>query len=146
MWLIGLSIQCCYYADSGCCYGTGSIPGLRTSACWGCGQKRKEKSRKKGINKVPLSLGASYMEKSKCLSTRSSCCGASEMNLTGNCEVAGSTPGLAQWIKERCCKLWCRLQTWLRFFIAVAVVWAGSCSSNLTLSLATSTCRGCGPK
>ena len=27
----------------------------------------------------------------------SSCCGSVEMNLTRNCEVAGSIPGLAQW-------------------------------------------------
>ena len=30
----------------------------------------------------------------------SSCCGAVEMNLTRNHEVAGSTPGLTQWDKD----------------------------------------------
>ena len=30
----------------------------------------------------------------------SSCCGAAEMNPTGNDEVAGSIPGLAQWVKD----------------------------------------------
>ena len=30
--------------------------------------------------------------------------------------------------------------------VAVAVVLAGSCSSNLTPSLGTSMCHGCGPK
>ena len=31
---------------------------------------------------------------------RSSCRGAVEMNLTGNNEVAGLVPGLAQWVKD----------------------------------------------
>ena len=44
------------------------------------------------------------------------------MNPTRNCEVAGSVPGLAQWVKDRHCReLWCRLQTWLGFDVAVAV-------------------------
>ena len=44
-------------------------------------------------------------------------------NPTRNHEVAGSVPGLAQWVKIwRCHELWCRLQTWLGFGIAVAVV------------------------
>ena len=54
-----------------------------------------------------------------------------------------SVSGLRIW---RCCELWCRLQVWLGSCIAVAVVWAGSCSSDLTLSLGTSICIRCSPK
>ena len=39
-----------------------------------------------------------------------------------------------------------RLQTRLRSLVAVAVVQAGSCSSNQIPSLGTSICRECGPK
>ena len=49
--------------------------------------------------------------------------------------------GLRIW----CCReLWCRLQTRLRYCIAVAV--ASSFSSNSTTSLGTSICHRCGPK
>ena len=33
---------------------------------------------------------------------------------------------------QYCRELWCKLQMWLGFHIAVAVVWVGSCSSDLT--------------
>ena len=33
---------------------------------------------------------------------------------------------------RRCRELWCRSQTWLGFCVAVALVWAGSCSSDST--------------
>ena len=45
-----------------------------------------------------------------------------------------------------CCELGCRSQTRLRSGIAVSVVSAGSCSSDLTPSLGTSMCCGCSPK
>ena len=46
-----------------------------------------------------------------------------------------------------CCReLWHRSQMWFGFGIAVAVVSAGSCSSNLTLSLGTRICLTCSPK
>ena len=35
----------------------------------------------------------------KRLEIRSSCRGSAEMNLTNICEVAGSIPGLKQWVK-----------------------------------------------
>ena len=68
---------------------------------------------------------------------------AAEMNLTRNHEDAGLIPGLIQGVKIRHCQeLWCRSQTQLGSCIAVAV--AGSCSSNWTPSLRTSTCCRCG--
>ena len=42
--------------------------------------------------------------------------------------------------------LWGGLQMWLGSGVAVAVVWAGSCSSNSTPSLGTSIFGGCDSK
>ena len=47
---------------------------------------------------------------------------------------------------QDCHQLWFRLQTQLRSRIAVAVVQASHCSSDLTPSLGTSICQGCSPK
>ena len=47
---------------------------------------------------------------------------------------------------QRSCELWCRSQTQLGARVAVAVLWASSCSSDSTPSLGTSLCLGCSPK
>ena len=54
-----------------------------------------------------------------------------------------SLSGLRNW---RRCELWCSWQMRLRCHIAMAVVPAGSCSSDSTPSLGTSICSRCGPK
>ena len=43
----------------------------------------------------------------------------------------------------RCRELWCRSKSRLGSCVAVAVVEAGSCSSDSTPSLGTSTCHRC---
>ena len=69
-------------------------------------------------------------------------------NPTRNHKVAASIPGLAQWVKDPCCELWCRSQTWLQPGVVVAVAQASSYgySFDSTPSLGTSTCCGCGPE
>ena len=47
---------------------------------------------------LPATGGA--VSSGKSLTLRSSHCGTEETNLTGNPEVAGSIPGLAQWVKD----------------------------------------------
>ena len=44
---------------------------------------------------------------------------------------------------QHCCKLWYKSQMWLRSQVAVAVAYAGSCSSDSTPSLRTSICCRC---
>ena len=59
----------------------------------------------------------------------------------------GSIRSLPQWVGDPVLPwLWYRPQMRLRSHIAVAVVLAGGCSSDLTPSLGTSTCLRCGPK
>ena len=70
--------------------------------------------------------------------------GAAKTNPTRNRKVAGSIPGLAQWVKD---PMWCKLQAWLGS--CAALLWlllllqAGSWSSGSTPSLGTSICLLC---
>ena len=60
-------------------------------------------------------------------------------NPNGIHEGVSSIPGLAQWVEDLAWRdLWCRSWTWLQSGVAVAVVLAGSYSSDLTPSLGTS--------
>ena len=61
-------------------------------------------------------------------------------------EDAGLIPGLAQWVTNLASPHCHRLQMGLGSGIAVAVVQASSCSSDLTPSLGTSIRCRCGPK
>ena len=53
---------------------------------------------------------------------------------------------LSEWGIQHHRGRWCRLQTWLRSRIAVAVVKASSCSADPTPNLATYICHRFGPK
>ena len=75
---------------------------------------------------------------------RSFHCSSVVTNLTSIHEDVGSIPGLAQWVKDPV--LLCRLQMQLGSHVAVAVVQAGSCSSDSTPRLGPSTCGRCSPK
>ena len=73
---------------------------------------------------------------------RNSCSGSAvSKSPTSIHEDQGLTPGIAQWVKtQHCHELWFRSQMWLGSGVAVAMAWAGSCSSDLTPGLGTSIC------
>ena len=58
-------------------------------------------------------------------------------------EDLGWITGLTRWVKDLALS---QAAVWLGSCVAVAVVWACSCSSDLTHSLGTSICRRCGCK
>ena len=66
---------------------------------------------------------------------------------TRNHEVAVRSLALLSGLRIwRCHELWCRLQTWLGFRVAMSLASAGIYSSNWTPSLGTSVCRGSSPR
>ena len=71
-------------------------------------------------------------------------CGSAEKSLASVHEAAGSIPRLNGLGIPRCRELWCSLQ--IRSPVAVAVVWACSCSSDSTPSQGTSIWCGFSPK
>ena len=67
-------------------------------------------------SKTSLSLISSCLK----VGIGNSCHGTVKTNPTRNHEVAGSI--LLSGLRiQRCCDLWCRLQTWLQYCVAVAV-------------------------
>ena len=68
-------------------------------------------------------------------------------DMTSIHEDVGLITGLIQWVRNwRCQELQCRLQMWLAYGIAVAVVWTSSWNSDLTPNLGASMCHECGHK
>ena len=72
-WHMGQRIQCCCSCCIGHSFGSGSVSGLGTSICCRYGYKKRL-----GVPDVVQWV----------------------MNPTRNHEVAGSSPGLAQWVKD----------------------------------------------
>ena len=69
------------------------------------------------------------------------------MNLTRNHEVAGSIPGLAQWVKGSGVALGCGVGCRRGWDPMLLWLWqAGGYRSDSTPSLGTSTCHGSGPR
>ena len=78
---------------------------------------------------------------------RSSCCDSAETTRLISMRMQVRPMASLSGLGIRCChQLWYRSQMQLGSGVAVAVVQAGSCISNSTPSLRTSTCYRCGPK
>ena len=92
-------------------------------------------------------LKCSSLPAFKSFKNRSSCCGSAEMNLTSTMMMQVWSLASLSGLRIRCCcELWCRSQIQLGAGIAMAMVLASGCSSDLTHSLVTSTCCRCSPK
>ena len=73
----------------------GNLPGCHSKA-----STRRGKMGKSDYMKIiTVNMIAEHLKKKKKVS-RSSCCGTAETNPTGNQEVSGSIPGLAEGVKD----------------------------------------------
>ena len=80
------------------------------------------------------------------LNSWSSCCDSVVTNLLSMRMWVRSLVSLSGLRIQHRCELWCRWQMWLRSRVAMAVVQAGSCSSDSNPNLGTSMCPRCSPK
>ena len=97
--------------------------------------------------KKPLKNDIAYLTGKKKQFLWGSHCGTVLTNPNSIHEDVSLISGLTQWVKIwHCCDLWCSSQMLLGSRIAVAMVQAGSYSSNWTPSLETSLCHTYTPK
>ena len=88
-------LSCCGCGKAGSCSSI-SVSSLGTSICHGCGPE-KQKEKKKLSTGIWNQEDSDVLKNVHCWSSRH---GAVEMNPTRIHEVAGSIPGLANWVKH----------------------------------------------